>query len=171
MRCAASFAGSITRANRLRRHHGETGRCLLCTPDGPGLLGHLVHAGPHFAVHVLHAPRDPCHLRIVPREHGPSFARVSDEALEELARLLGRMADAVCAVLGHDEHNLLFHDHGVPGGPGAPVDPALHWHLEYRPRVTRTAGFEQMAGVGVCPSDPEDDARRLRARLDATLPG
>lgn len=155
----------------LRAHHQETGRCLLCAAEaarGPDLdtvlQGHPVHSGPHFTAHVLHAPRDPCHLRVVPRAHGPSFALATDAAVGALAHLLGRLAAAVSARLGHEEHNLLFHDHGPDAAP-------LHWHLEFRPRVTRTAGFEQMAGVGVCPSDPAHDAQALRALLEAPRAG
>lgn len=179
---------------RLVTLHGALGGCGLCAATGEhtpeparrdedgrarglhglrGLHGHPVHQGPHFTVHVLHAPRDPCHLRIIPRAHAPSMARATDEALDALAHLLGPLSAAVSRQVGHEEHNLLFHDHGLSGGrgpaPGAPSPVALHWHLEYRPRVTRTAGFEQMAGVGVCPSEPAADARALRDLLPGLL--
>lgn len=147
-----------TLERRQAAHHRETGECLVCA-ETVTRARHVAETE-HFRVVTLHAPLDPCHLRVIPRAHGPSLAGVSDAVLDELADLLGRLAGAVEEATGKGAHNLLFHDHGLESRPDR------HWHVEYRPRLSRTAGFEQMADVGVCPSDPEADAALLRSILE-----
>lgn len=148
---------------RLREAAARTGGCALCaelaTPEHlPGGARHVLDT-PAFRGWTLHAPLDPAHFRLVPRRHGPSFAAATDGEVGELAALLPELLAAVEEVAGSAAWNLLVHDHG-------PADhPALHWHLELRPRVGRTAGFEQMTETGVCPSEPEADAHALRQRL------
>jgi UDPglucose--hexose-1-phosphate uridylyltransferase len=38
----------------------------------------------------------------------------------------------------------------------------FHWHLEFFPRLTKTAGFEWGAGDYINTVSPEDAARKLR---------
>jgi UDPglucose--hexose-1-phosphate uridylyltransferase len=119
-----------------------------------------VARGLHLVAWVLHAPLDPGHLRIAPVERAASFSTASAGLLIELAELLGALAACLPGVAGTSDHNLLFHDHG-----NHPDDPALHWHLELRPRVSRLAGFEQMSATGVSSSDPARDAALLRGAM------
>jgi UDPglucose--hexose-1-phosphate uridylyltransferase len=156
--------------DRLTSYHEELGTCAVCaTLASSGGLGGAsrvaareVLRGRHFMAATLHAPLDPCHLRIFPTRHTASLAAAHDEEVTELAALLPRLLRVVEAATGGAAWNLLFHGHG------SSENPALHWHMELRPRLGRTAGFEQMSESGVCPSDPEDDARRLRTILENT---
>lgn len=160
---SGSTPGRSMLESRLREAHAGSGTCLVCREAAEGGAGGRgVLRTSHFAAATLHAPLDPFHLRIFPLRHGPSLAEAHDGEAEELAAVLLALTGALARILPGVAWNLLFHDHGPhPHG-------ALHWHLELRPRASRTAGFEQMAGVGVCPSDPVQDAARLRALLSPT---
>lgn len=154
---------------RLRAAHAEEGGCRVCSlasGDGgePDEDRRTVARTAHFRAATLHAPLDPYHLRILPLRHGPSLAGAPDAEVEELAVLLLRLTRALESALPGVAWNLLVHDHGIT------PDAALHWHLELRPRVGRTAGFELMSQIGVAPSDPVEDAARLRALLDQDIP-
>ncbi len=151
----------------LSEYHSAHAECGICaagsagegSPHPPGPGSREVLRSRHFLAATLWAPLDPYHLRIFPFRHGPSIAQAESDELSDLADMLLRLLDATEALTGGAAWNLLVHDHG-------PLEqPALHWHLEVRPRLTRAAGFEQLTGTGVCPSDPEADAGRLRAAL------
>ncbi|MDT8342721.1 MAG: hypothetical protein RQ751_14520, partial [Longimicrobiales bacterium] len=124
----------------------------------------LVLVTPRFVSGTLLAPLDPFHLRIFPRDHAPSLALLDDAGAADLASHLLSLTRALEGVAPGVAWNLLVHDHGP-----AP-DVALHWHLELRPRVGRTAGFELISGMGVSPSDPVEDAALLRTALPSPNP-
>jgi UDPglucose--hexose-1-phosphate uridylyltransferase len=142
---------------------GGSGGCLLCEDGEPGAAERLVFASGAWRVATLHAPLDPCHVRIVPARHVHSLTALDATERDELADLLGRLPRAAERVLGPVAWTLLAHDLGGRG-------PGRHLHLEFRPRLTRLAGFEQSSGIGVCPSDPIDDAAALRHALEAHAP-
>lgn len=84
------------------------------------------------------------------------FASFPDAALNVLGDLLRRHLRALRATVGDVPYNLLFHAFSTP---------AVHWHLEIVPRITRIAGFEWATGSYVNPVDPADAARRLREEV------
>ncbi|HSG49266.1 MAG TPA: hypothetical protein VLA43_15705, partial [Longimicrobiales bacterium] len=151
--------------SRLHRAEREDGSCRVCVEaTAAGAGERAVLRTQDFSVSTLYAPLDPFHLRIFPLRHGPSLAGAEYRETAALAELLRRLAGALEAAAPGVAWNLLCHDHGP-----AP-HPALHWHMELRPRVGRTAGFELMTRVGVSPSDPVADAARLRTLLASHEP-
>jgi UDPglucose--hexose-1-phosphate uridylyltransferase len=156
-----------------RDFHSAEGGCLVCreveglsrggrSSGSPGADRRILE-NEHFVVTTLHAPLDPCHLRIFPRRHASSFAGLDDHEMVALADVLRSVLAALDLATGRASYNLLVHGHGPDPSP------ALHWHVELRPRLGRTAGFEQMTGLWVCPSDPAADAATLSA-LVSELP-
>lgn len=149
--------------------HAAQGRCLVCGEvealDSPSREGgdpgggRRVYEGEHFVAGTLRAPLDPFHLRIFPRRHASSFAGATEAELGSLAGALKAILGAVDEATGRASYNLLVHGHGPSPSP------ALHWHIELRPRLGRAAGFEQMTGLWVCPSDPVEDAAVLSALI------
>ena len=163
------------RAVHLAAQAARSGVCLLCA----SVAGTRVERGapesdaapnddlrvlrtPHFEVDAVPAPLDPFHVRVVPVRHASSPAAISDEELEDFARTTRRVLRALRVETGGAAWNLLVFDLGADPGPG------LHWHVEVRPRASRTAGFEQITGYAVSAVDPAEAARRLRARLETS---
>lgn len=138
---------------------GGAGCCLLCTDSSPDADSRAVVESPLWRVWTLYAPLDPCHMRIAPRRHVHSLTALDEAELDGLADLLGSLPRAIERASGAVSWSLLVHDLSGRG-------PGRHLHLELRPRLTRLAGFEQSSGIGVCPSDPAEDAAALRAAVE-----
>jgi UDPglucose--hexose-1-phosphate uridylyltransferase len=157
------------REARSHRHHRSTGRCLVCdmiaAEEADGVR--LVTADPGFVAFVPWAAEVPCDTWIVPRRHQPDFRELRDDDVLGLAAVFRDVLTRVGAV--SSAHNVTLESCSLQGGPrggsrGSEViqDPALHWFLRVRPRVTVAAGFEVATGISINPSLPERDASRLR---------
>jgi UDPglucose--hexose-1-phosphate uridylyltransferase len=154
------------REARCRRHYARTGRCLLCdtmaAEEATGVR--MVTATPGFVAFVPWAAEVPCDTWIVPRRHQADFRELRDDEVPGLAAVLREVLTGVGAV--SSAYNVTLEscslDPGGPPGTGVGGDPALHWFLRVRPRVTTAAGFEVATGMSINPSLPEHDAARLR---------
>jgi UDPglucose--hexose-1-phosphate uridylyltransferase len=123
----------------------------------------MVTATPGFVAFVPWAAEVPCDTWIVPKRHQADFRELRDDEVPGLAAVLRDVLTRVGAV--SSAYNVTLESCSLDrgGGPGAEVegDPALHWFLRVRPRVTTAAGFEVATGISVNPSLPEHDAVRL----------
>jgi UDPglucose--hexose-1-phosphate uridylyltransferase len=76
----------------------------------------------------------------------------------DLAKALKTLLVKADRVLDNPAYNMVIHT--------APVqDPNLdyyHWHIEFMPKLTRTAGFEWGTGFYINPTPPEEAAKFLR---------
>jgi UDPglucose--hexose-1-phosphate uridylyltransferase len=61
-------------------------------------------------------------------------------------------------VLDKPAYNLIIHSSPLQD----PSNEHYHWHLEFMPRLTKTAGFEWGTGFYINPTPPEESARFLR---------
>ncbi|MCU0673299.1 MAG: hypothetical protein MUE69_10960 [Myxococcota bacterium] len=105
-----------------------------------------------------HAPSGPYETWLIPHHHVP-FARVDDETLTSLARLLGRSIAITLEGSRRRAWNLLVH---LP--PLAHRDaPHAFWHVAIVPRGGPGAGLELVSGTTVVTVAPEDAAAQLRA--------
>lgn len=95
----------------------------------------------------------------MPRRHDCRFENTEAGQLAELSSLLREIIVRIETALKKPAFNYLIHT--------APFHtPALahyHWHLEFSPRLTKTAGFEWGAGDYINVVSPEDAARTLRS--------
>ena len=70
-------------------------------------------------------------------------------------------------VLDHPAYNLVMHTSPVQ----EPTKEHYHWHIEFMPKLTKTAGFEWGTGFYINPTPPEESARFLReANVSAAQP-
>jgi UDPglucose--hexose-1-phosphate uridylyltransferase len=80
-----------------------------------------------------------------------------------LKDLLGR-ADRV---LDNPPYNLVIHSSPIQD----PNNDHYHWHIEFMPKLTKTAGFEWGTGFYINPTPPEEAAKFLReANVEETAP-
>lgn len=155
------------REARCHRHHRRTGGCLVCdivrAEEADG--SRLVATHPQFVAFVPWAAEAPFETRIVPRRHQADFRGLRDEDVSGLAAMFHDVSTRVGGVAS--AYNVTLESCSLRRDGSAQHvvvdDPALHWFLRIRPRMTVAAGFEIATGVSVNPSLPEDDAARLRA--------
>jgi UDPglucose--hexose-1-phosphate uridylyltransferase len=82
------------RIEEASRFYDETGECVFCQVMADELEAgdRIVEATEHFVAFVPYAALSPFHQWIFPRRHESSFDGISEEEIEDLAGLMGRMA-------------------------------------------------------------------------------
>lgn len=116
-----------------------------------------------FVTIAPYAPRFPFETWILPKRHESSFENASSKTYEDLAKALKLLLMKSDRVLDTPAYNLVIHT--------APLQESglehYHWHVEFMPKLTKTAGFEWGTGFYINPTPPEEAARFLReARVD-----
>ena len=61
-------------------------------------------------------------------------------------------------MLDNPPYNLVIHTSPVQD----PTNDHYHWHIEFMPKLTKTAGFEWGTGFYINPTPPEEAAKFLR---------
>jgi UDPglucose--hexose-1-phosphate uridylyltransferase len=130
-------------------------RCPLCTAD----IGQAIDQGRYFRWLSPHAAALPYQQWIVPRLHEPDFARISDDAVQELADLLQRSVRSMRRILSRSSIPFAFNWMFVNF-----ASRPCHWYLEVEPRMTVFAGFEVGTGSSIQIVDPAEAAQELRDR-------
>ena len=145
------------------RHYDDTGRCLYCdvVAEEKAAGKRVVLETPHFLVFQPFASQVPFETWIAPKHHNPCFAHISFEERLELASVLRRVLRGLYDGLNNPDFNLIVHT--------APVEdetkPYFLWHIEIRPRLTTTAGFELGTGIYINTAVPEDTAPFLKSAI------
>jgi UDPglucose--hexose-1-phosphate uridylyltransferase len=154
-----------TELSKSRAYWQSTGRCVFCDmlarerQDGR----RIVAEWPNFVAFCPFASQFPFETWILPRAHGAKFEEADDEQLEELAKMVRRLVAFTETALNDPAFNYLIHT--IPFR--ATSTACYHWHLEFFPRMTKTAGFEWGAGDYINTVSPEDAASTLRSAFTA----
>ena len=94
---------------------------------------------------------------ILPKKHESAFENSSSQVHEALAKSLKNLLTRADQVLDA----LVQLGHPYRSGSGTGPD-HYHWHIEFMPRLTKTAGFEWGTGFYQNPTPPEEAAKYLR---------
>ncbi len=135
-------------------------RCVFCDAIRQELDDpiRVVAENEDFVTLAPYAPRFPFETWILPKRHESAFENSSSHMYENLSKALKSLLRRADAVLDNPAYNLVIHT--------APVqDPTLdhyHWHMEFMPKLTKTAGFEWGTGFYINPTPPEEAAKFLR---------
>jgi UDPglucose--hexose-1-phosphate uridylyltransferase len=135
-------------------------RCVFCDIVRQEIEAGIRVVGENdsFLTLAPYAPRFPFETWILPKRHESAFENSSSQVYESLAKALKELLMRADQVLDRPAFNLVIHT--------APVqEPALdyyHWHIEFMPRLTKTAGFEWGTGFYQNPTPPEEAAKYLR---------
>jgi UDPglucose--hexose-1-phosphate uridylyltransferase len=105
-----------------------------------------------------YAPRFPFESWILPKRHESCFEDTSSKVIASLARSLKQLLMRAEVVLDHPAYNIVLHTTPIQDG----ANEFYHWHLEFMPKLTKTAGFEWGTGFYINPTPPEEAARFLR---------
>ncbi|MBV8142759.1 MAG: galactose-1-phosphate uridylyltransferase, partial [Verrucomicrobia bacterium] len=104
-----------------------------------------------------YAPRFPFETWILPKQHESAFENSSSHMFENLAKALKTLLMKADRVLDNPPYNLVIHSSPVQD----PTNDHYHWHIEFMPKLTKTAGFEWGTGFYINPTPPEEAARFL----------
>jgi UDPglucose--hexose-1-phosphate uridylyltransferase len=135
-------------------------RCVFCDvvrqemEDGARVVGE----NEHFITIAPYAPRFPFETWILPKRHESAFENSSSAQFEALARSVKTLLAKANNVLDNPAYNLVIHTSPVQD----PNNDYYHWHIEFMPKLTKTAGFEWGTGFYINPTPPEEAAKFLR---------
>ncbi len=135
-------------------------RCVFCdiirqeTDSGVRVVGE----NQDFVTLAPYAPRFPFETWILPKRHESAFENSSSSMFENLARSLKALLAKAYNVLDNPAYNLVIHTSPVQD----PFNEHYHWHIEFMPKLTKTAGFEWGTGFYINPTPPEEAAKFLR---------
>ncbi|MBI5675353.1 MAG: galactose-1-phosphate uridylyltransferase [Nitrospirae bacterium] len=102
------------------------------------------------------APRSPFETLILPKRHESSF--MPDGKLNLLAQILQRTLRQIDKALDRPPYNMLIHTSPFR----EETNEYYHWHIEIKPKLTSTAGFEWGSGFYINPTPPEEAAKFMR---------
>jgi UDPglucose--hexose-1-phosphate uridylyltransferase len=143
-----------------RRHFEFRERCVYCDILNQELdtATRIVSESDHFVVIAPYAARYPFETWILPKRHASHAETMSHAEIPDLAAVLQSLLRKVDAVLERPPYNLMLHSAPVTDSPL----PHYHWHIEFIPKMTHTAGFEWGSGFYINPTPPEESAQFLR---------
>jgi UDPglucose--hexose-1-phosphate uridylyltransferase len=135
-------------------------RCVYCDVLRQELENpvRVVAENDEFVTLAPYAPRFPFETWILPKRHESAFENSSSQVFEALALAMKELAMKADLVLDRPAYNLIIHSSPLQD----PSNEHYHWHLEFMPRLTKTAGFEWGTGFYINPTPPEESARFLR---------
>ena len=144
---------------RSRAYFDRQGRCVFCDMIREELAdgARVVFESDTFVAFCPFASQFPYEVWVVPKRHHCRFESTEDREVRELARTVVEIARRIELALENPAFNFLIHTSPFRLSPVS----YFHWHLEFFPRLTKTAGFEWGAGDYINTVSPEDAARKL----------
>lgn len=124
----------------------------------------VVDENPDFVTIAPFAPRFPFETWILPKQHESGYENSSSSVYENLAKAIKTLLMKADLVLDNPAYNLVLHTSPLQDNQ----NDYYHWHMEFMPMLTKTAGFEWGTGFYINPTPPEEAARFLReANMEA----
>lgn len=149
-----------------RQYYIYKERCIFCDIIRQELENpvRIVDENDEIVTLAPFAPRFPFETWILPKRHESSFENSSSHVFESLAKAIKRLLMKADIVLDKPAYNLVLHS--------APLEDSgnefYHWHFEFMPKLTKTAGFEWGTGFYINPTPPEESAKFL-SEADVSL--
>ncbi len=144
-------------------------RCVFCDTIQQEIDSgvRMVAENEDFITLAPYAPRFPFETWILPKRHESAFENSSSHMFENLAKALKLLLMKADRVLDNPPYNLVVHTSPAQDQ----TNEYYHWHIEFMPKLTKTAGFEWGTGFYINPTPPEEAAKFLRdARVEETTP-
>jgi UDPglucose--hexose-1-phosphate uridylyltransferase len=135
-------------------------RCVFCDVirQESESAARVVSENEDFITLAPYAPRFPFETWILPKRHESAFENSSSPMFQNLAKAIKTLLMKADRVLDNPPYNLVIHSSPAQD----PSNDYYHWHLEFMPKLTKTAGFEWGTGFYINPTPPEESAKFLR---------
>ena len=136
-------------------------RCILCdiirqeTQENE----RVVMENKLFLAFCPFVSRFPFEIWIIPKKHNGKFCHMPPEEIPALAQILRDIVTKLKKLFPDVSYNYIMHSSPVNGDGSAE---GYHWHIEFMPKLTRTAGFEWGSGFYLVATPPELAAKYLR---------
>jgi UDPglucose--hexose-1-phosphate uridylyltransferase len=133
-------------------------RCIFCDIIHQEIKSgvRVISENKDYIVLAPFAPRSPFETLIFPKNHQSSFA--PDGKLSLLAQILQQTLRQIDKALDYPPYNMLIHTSPFK----EENNEYYHWHIEIKPKLSSTAGFEWGSGFYINPTPPEDAAKFMR---------
>ncbi len=137
-----------------------TGRCIFCHTLEKELREEkrIIVETEKFVSFMPYAALSPFHIWLFPRRHASSFAGITEEEIDDLARNLKTTLAKLYHGLGNPDFNYTIHSIPV----NETESEYCHWYISIIPRVSQMAGFELGSGIFINVALPEESAQFLR---------
>jgi UDPglucose--hexose-1-phosphate uridylyltransferase len=119
----------------------------------------LVLENKHFLAFCPFVSRFPFEIWIIPKKHNAFFCYMQPDEIPSLAQILRDLITKLKKLFPDVSYNYIFHSSPINGDG---VMEGYHWHIEFMPKLTRTAGFEWGSGFYLVATPPELAAKYLR---------
>lgn len=149
------------RVDEAIRFFDDTGDCLMCKTLKDELKEgtRIIMETEHFVAFIPYAALSPFHIWIFPRRHNPTFAGITDEEINDMARIMKTTLGKVYYGLDNPDFNYTIRSmRPITGNVEF-----FHWYLSIVPRVYETSGFEMGSGMYINMALPEASADFLRS--------
>jgi len=141
-----------------RQYYDYKERCIFCDIIRQEIASRIrvISENENYISIAPFAPRSPFETWILPKKHESNFA--PDGKFPLLAQILQQTLKQIDKVLNLPPYNMMIHI--------SPFEEELneyyHWHIEIKPKLTKTAGFEWGSGFFINPTPPEEAAKFMR---------
>jgi UDPglucose--hexose-1-phosphate uridylyltransferase len=138
----------------------DTERCIYCdvVKEEIRLTQRVIHSTEHFVAFHPFASSVPFETWITPLRHCSSFGAITDDEVDDFARILRHVVRQLNIGLGNPDFNYI-----IQSAPLADEDKHYYlWHMQILPRLTTTAGFELGSGMSINTALPEETAEFMR---------
>lgn len=141
-----------------RHYYDYKERCIYCDIIHQEIKSgiRVISENQDYIALAPFAPRSPFETLILPKSHESSF--MPDGKLNLLAQILQRTLRQIDKALDLPPYNMLIHTSPFR----EETNEYYHWHIEIKPKLTSTAGFEWGSGFYINPTPPEDAAKFMR---------
>ncbi|MDD5595128.1 MAG: galactose-1-phosphate uridylyltransferase [Candidatus Omnitrophica bacterium] len=119
----------------------------------------IIFENKNFIAFCPFVSRFPFEIWIIPKKHAGYFCHMPAEEIPALATILIETITRVKKVFVNLSYNFILHSSPVNGESGPEY---YHWHIEFMPKLMRTAGFEWGSGFYLDPTSPELAVKYLK---------
>ncbi len=143
-----------------RKYYEYRDRCIYCDIIAQELFSHerVIIDEKNFVVISPFASCSPFETWIIPKKHCSDFTKITDEELNSLSIVLGKILRKIDICLMNPSFNYIIHTSSFDNLD----NPFYHWHIEIMPKLTKIAGFEWGTGFYINPTPPEEATEYLK---------
>jgi UDPglucose--hexose-1-phosphate uridylyltransferase len=136
-------------------------RCIFCDiiRQETQEAERVVLENKYFLAFCPFVSRFPFEIWIIPKKHNGYFCHMPQEEMPALAQMLKDIVTKLKKLFPNVSYNYIMHSSPVNGDGSSE---GYHWHIEFMPKLTRTAGFEWGSGFYLVATPPELAAKYLR---------
>ncbi|MDD5246439.1 MAG: galactose-1-phosphate uridylyltransferase [Candidatus Omnitrophica bacterium] len=143
-------------------YHDYRERCIFCDMirQEQEDRERIIEENKTFVGFCPFVSRFPFEVWIAPKKHNAYFCHMNEEEIPDLATILMDVIGKTKKVFPNVSYNFILHSAPINGDTN---NDYYHWHIEFIPKLMRTAGFEWGSGFYLDPTSPELAAKYLKS--------